>query len=83
MPQDTLTIEIEYNTEDEEYGAMYIATNDEIGLVTDGRTFEELRENLKDALDACLGDMDTLAAYDLVPNPRIELRILFAHGETA
>jgi predicted RNase H-like HicB family nuclease len=74
MPQDTLTIEIEYNTEDEEYGPVYIATNDEIGLVTDGKTFEELRENLKDALDACLGDMDTLAAYDLIPNPRIELR---------
>ena len=74
-PDEILYIDIEYNTEDEEYGPMYIATNDRIGLVADGATFEELRENLKDALDACLGDVDTIAEYNLLPNPRVELRI--------
>jgi predicted RNase H-like HicB family nuclease len=83
QPETTLYIDVEYNTEDEEYGPMYIATNDMIGLVTDGKSFEELRENLKDALDACLGDIDTIAEYNLVANPRIELRMLFAYGETA
>ncbi len=52
-PLEVLYIDIEYNIEDEEYGPMYIATNDRIGLVTDGKTFEELRENLKEALSAC------------------------------
>jgi len=83
MPHDTLYINIEYNTEDKEYGPVYIATNDIIGLVTDGETFEELRANLEEALDACLGDIDTLTTYDLIPNPRIELRMLFVYGETA
>jgi len=83
QPETTLYIDVEYNTEDDEYGPMYIATNDAIGLVTDGKSFEELRENLKDALDACLGDIDTIAEYNLAANPRIELRMLFPYGETA
>ena len=82
-PDTVLYIDVELNVEDDQYGPMYIATNDRIGLVTDGHTFEELRENLKDALDACLGDIDTIAEYNLIPNPRIELKVLFAHGETA
>jgi predicted RNase H-like HicB family nuclease len=82
-PNSTLYIEVQYNTEDEEYGPMYIATNDDIGLVTDGKSFEELLENLKDALDACLSDVDTVAEYNLVPHPHVELRMPFAYGETA
>ena len=82
-PLEVLTIDIEYNTEDEEHGPMYIASNDRIGLVTDGRTFEELRQNLEEALAACLEDIDTIAEYNLVPNPRVELRIPFAYGEIA
>jgi hypothetical protein len=39
--------------------------------------------NLVEALDACLGDIDTVAEYNLVPNPRVELRMPFAYGETA
>lgn len=83
QPRDTLTIDVEFNTEDQDYGPVYIASNDDIGLVTDGQTFEELRENLKEALDASLGDIDTIAAYNLVPNPRIEIRMLLTYGETA
>ncbi len=88
MPQvrDTLTITVEYfdgQAEDDVGYPYYVATNDEIGLVTDGKTFEELRRNLGEALDVCLGDIDTLAEYHLVPNPRIELRMLFPYGQTA
>ncbi len=82
-PHEVLYIDVEYNIEDEEYGPMYIATNDTIGLVTDGKTFEELRQNLKEALSVCLEDIDTLSEYNLIPNPRVELRMLFAHGEIA
>ena len=73
-PDDVLYIDIETNTEDEEYGVVYIATNDRIGLVINGKTFEELRANLNKALDACLGDMDTLAEYNLTANPHIVLK---------
>jgi len=86
MAKKDLIIFIEYfNGQDEgDVGyPYYVATNDDIGLVTDGKTFEELRLNLRDALDACLEDIDTLTEYNLDPNPRIELRMLFAHGETA
>lgn len=82
-PDEVLYITVEYDTEDTELGPMYIATNDRIGLVAEGGTFEELRENLKDALDACLGDIDTVAEYNLIPNPHVELRIPLAYGETA
>lgn len=76
-PRDTLTVTVEYHDGQEEGDSgspYYVATNDEIGLGTDGRTFEELRANLVEALDACLGDIDTVAEYNLIPNPRIELR---------
>lgn len=80
---DTLIINVTYSTEDEDYGAVYIATNDQIGLVTDGRTFEELQANIREAIDACLGDVDTITAYHLIPNPKIELRIQLTHAEIA
>jgi hypothetical protein len=83
QPDSHLTIDVEYNTEDVQYGAVYIATNNQIGLVTDGRTFDELLANLKEALDACLGDIDTVAAYNVIPNPEIELRMHFAYAQIA
>jgi predicted RNase H-like HicB family nuclease len=86
IPRQTLTILVEYfdgSDEGDDGLPYYVATNDEIGLVTDGRTFEELRANLADALDACLGDLDTVAEYNLVANPRVELRMPLAYGEIA
>jgi predicted RNase H-like HicB family nuclease len=74
---DVLYIDIIYATDDEDYGGMYIASNDQIGLVTDGKTFEALLERLKEALDNCLRGVDTLAEYHILPNPLIELRIPF------
>ena len=68
--QDTLIIHVEYNTED---GIVYIATNDDIGLVTDGQTFGELLKNLQEAVAVCLDETDTIAEFNLVPNPRVKL----------
>ena len=73
MVQDTLYIEVEYTTEDET--PVYIASNDVIGLVTEGESFEELLDNLKDALAACLEDIDTVQAYNLVAHPRVVLQM--------
>lgn len=72
--QEVLTIDVEYSTADAE--PIFVATNDQIGLVTDGATFEALLENLKEAIAVCLEDTDTVQLFNLVPNPRIELRML-------
>ena len=46
------------------------ASNDALGLVTDGKTFEALLENLREALALCLEDARELG---ISPNPRIVL----------
>jgi predicted RNase H-like HicB family nuclease len=58
--QDTVEIQIEY-TEDEEYGLVYVATNDTLGIVADGTTFEELLDNLGTVLALCLEDAETMS----------------------
>jgi predicted RNase H-like HicB family nuclease len=40
---------------------------------TDGRTFSELLKNLEEAIAICLEDTDTVAAFNLIPNPRVKL----------
>lgn len=67
--QDMVEIRIEVTT-DEDYGTVYVATNDELGLVTDGETFEELLENLHEALNVCLKDA---AELNIAAKPRIIL----------
>ncbi|NJR12505.1 DUF1902 domain-containing protein [bacterium] len=81
-PRTILVIDVEYSA-DEADALMYVATNDDIGLVTEGQSFEDLLHNLKEALDACLGGLDTVAEYNLVPHPQVELRMPFVYGETA
>lgn len=71
--QDTLHVNVEYSTEDKEYSPVYVATADEIALVTDGDTFEEMLANLREALAGCLEDTDTVKDFNLVPNPRAVL----------
>jgi predicted RNase H-like HicB family nuclease len=84
-PKDTLRVTVIYSTEDDEYGPMYVATCDEIGLVTDGHTFEELQANLQEALAAALDETDTIAEFNLIPNPRILLtmELPFGYAKTA
>lgn len=75
--KDTVTVTIEYYTGKEEgleYDhPYYVAHSDEIGLVTDGDTLDELMANLREALSLCLEDVDTVREYHLKPNPRIML----------
>jgi hypothetical protein len=51
---DTLHIHVRYSTEDEEYGPVYVACCDELGINEDFKTLDELlasvRETLKDHL---------------------------------
>jgi predicted RNase H-like HicB family nuclease len=43
-------------THDDDYGTVYVATDDDLGLVTDGLTFEALLDHLREALELCLQD---------------------------
>ena len=79
--RNTLVVQVEYSTEDEDYGPVYVATCDDIGLVTDGRTFEELLANLREALAVCLEDTDTVTEFNLRPNPRVILTMLLPESD--
>lgn len=59
-------------THDDEYRTVYVATNDELGLVTDGQTFEALLDNLREALELCLQDA---AELNLAHKPRVMITI--------
>jgi len=74
MRQKRNTVEIRIDvTQDDEYGTVYVATNDELGLVTYGETFEALLDNLREALDVCLPDA---AELNFVPYPRLVFKLL-------
>lgn len=73
--RDTVHVNVEYNIEDEVYGPVYVATCEEISVVTDGRTLDELLANVREAISLHLEDVDTAAVFNLTPNPRMVLRI--------
>jgi predicted RNase H-like HicB family nuclease len=64
--RETLEIKVEV-TYDDEFGTVYVATSDELGLVTDGQTFEELLDNLRKAV-ALYYEGDNLPTF-----PRLEV----------
>lgn len=67
---------VEYSTEDEEYGPVYIASCLELDVVTHGRTIDELVGNLREAIAQLLEGVDTIAQYNLVSNPRIMMMLM-------
>ncbi len=75
--KDTLTITVESFTGKEEgleyERPYYVAHCDDIGLVTDGDSLDELLRNLREALSACLEGVDLETEYHLQPQPRIVL----------
>ena len=66
--RDTVTVNVEYNTEDEEYGPVYVASCDELMFTTDGKTFEELLDNVRECLALCLRDTDSVTAFNVTPD---------------
>jgi len=73
-PNDTLHVNVEYfdGMEEGDVGyPYYVASCDEIMAVTDGRTWGELMHNIHEMIAASLEDEDTVAVYNLLPNPRI------------
>ena len=75
-PRDTIHVKVEYLTGFEEGESdtgypYYVASCDEIVAVTDGKTWNELMRNIQEMISASLEGDDTIAVYNLVPNPRI------------
>lgn len=75
-PRDTLHVRVEYfsgfEEGDDDVGhPYYVASCEEIVAVTDGATWAELMRNIHDMIAASLEGEDTVAAYNLIPNPRV------------
>jgi predicted RNase H-like HicB family nuclease len=75
-PSDTLHVKVEYFTgfeegQDDVGHPYYVASCEEIVAVTDGRTWNELMRNIQEMIAASLEGEDTIAVYNLKPNPRV------------
>lgn len=78
--RDTVEIKVEV-TQDVEYGTVYVATSDQLGLVTDGESFEALLDNLREALALCLADA---AELNIAAKPRVVITMeMPADAQTA
>lgn len=74
QPYDTLHVMVEYHdgqAEDDTGHPYYVAACQEIVAVTDGRNWGELMRNIREMIAASLEGEDTIAVYNLLPNPRI------------
>jgi predicted RNase H-like HicB family nuclease len=69
MMRDTVAIKVELFQDE---GRYFVASSDDLGLVTDGKTFEELLHNLREALALCLEDAADLG---FSPHPHVVIRI--------
>lgn len=79
-PKDAIHVSVEYSTEDEEYGPVYVATCEEIAVVTDGKTLDELLANLREAISVHLQDTDTVRQFGIVSNPRLIITLELPQG---
>lgn len=73
--KDTIHVQVQYfsgqDADDDTGHPYYVASCEEIVAVTDGRTWNDLLRNVQSMLAAALEDEDTVAVYDLVPQPRV------------
>jgi predicted RNase H-like HicB family nuclease len=71
--RDTVTVNVEYSTEDKEYGPVYVASCDDLMFTTDGKTFEELLENIRECLALSLRDTDSVAAFHIAADAQVKI----------
>jgi len=72
--QDIIHVRVEYFTgqdEGDDGHPYYVASCDEIVAVTDGQTWNDLMKNIQEMIDASLEGEDTIAVYNLLPDPKI------------
>jgi predicted RNase H-like HicB family nuclease len=78
QPDDTLHVTVEYydgQDEGDEGHPYYVASCSQIGAVTDGQTLDELFRNLREVIELAFEGEDTVAVYNVVPNPRISITL--------
>lgn len=72
--RDTLNIRVEwFNGQDDgdDGQPYYVASCDALVAVTDGHTWAELMHNIHEMIAAAFEGEDTVAAYNLSPNPGV------------
>ena len=72
--RDTIHVNVEYFDGQEEGDVgypYYVASCVEITATTDGETLDELIQNVREMIELYLEDTDTIAEFNLIPNPRI------------
>ena len=74
--RDTFHVCVEYNMEDEEYGPYYLASCVELSIVIDGRTLDELLENIREAIALHLQGMGAAAQYNFAEYPRVMIMVM-------
>jgi len=78
QPSDTLQVLVEYydgQAEGDDGHPYYVASCVQIGAVTDGFTLDEMFKNLREVIALALEDEDTVETYNVVPNPRVSIRM--------
>jgi len=76
--RDTIHVNVEYfdgQAEGDVGYPYYVASCVEITATTDGRTWAELVKNIREMIALYLEGEDTVALYQLVPNPRIAITV--------
>jgi len=72
--KDTLHFRVEYFTgldQDDVGYPYYVASCEEITATTDGQSWHELMQNIKEMLEAYFEGEDTIAMYGIIANPRL------------
>lgn len=80
--RDTIHMNVEYfdGQDEDDLGKPYfVASCVEITATTDEETLDELFKNIQEMIDLYLEDTDTIADFNLVPNPRIVVTVELPH----
>ncbi len=78
-------VEVEYFDGHEEGDVgypYYVAHSDELHFTTDGKTFEELLANVRECLQLCLEEGDSVAEFGVAPDSKIDFRVGALYDQT-
>jgi len=69
--KNTVSVAIEHFTgqdEGDDGTPYYVAHSDDLMFTTEGETFEELLKNVRECLELCLRDTDSVKEYNVAPD---------------